>query len=523
MATYEETVQSILDRAAESAAAASAEDLVLLAKAAQAVDIPSGIVVSGLAIIQGAKDGSISDIDLAKTNAISDIDLAKTNAIAEVQSTATTVLTENVKTINGESLVGVGDIIIESNFEFPSKLAEGHIQLSNYFTTQNINWSSTNTSGYGHLIQRTDGVASGVAQFALIQGGAKYTGDATSMGTILPFQVNNDNTITVGTPTVMFTSSSVSDFSTYSVLTDNKSGAFHYSGNIPWTGCTTHVMGWGRGRLMANNTAGEFWNSGTSTSDGIHDHNGMFFGVPDSDGSGFRGVNAGYSSADSKTRIHFCDFSNPASPSVSVQNPSANTSTSPVMNLIRRAGSNSSNTAICGISHWRDASNYINARVFAANANSSQDYNSGKDWGGEYSSSSFFGVELSNGKVLVYHGSKTYLYTAHNSRTDVTSLAGAVIPLPATDAQFFPACIVPDGTDSWLMLNSTGASTIVIQKWTINPTTYKWTKNYETLPYTFTGQNFMKLNELPNKRLMISTRKSSGLFDYMIIDRPTGA
>ena len=73
------------------------------------------------------------------------------------------------------------------------------------------------------------------------------------------------------------------------------------------------------------------------------------------------------------------------------------------------------------------------------------------------------------------------------------------------------------------MLNSIGANTIVIQKWTINPTTYKWTKNYETLPYTFTGQNYMKLNELPNNRLMISTRKSSGLFDYMIIDRPTGA
>lgn len=166
------------------------------------------------------------------------------------------------------------------------------------------------------------------------------------------------------------------------------------------------------------------------------------------------------------------------------------------MNLIRRAGSNSSNTAICGISHWRDASNYVNARVFAANANSSQDYNSSKDWGGEYSQSSFFGVELSNGKVLVYHGGKTYLYTAYNSRTDVASLAGVVIPLPTTDALFFPACIVPDGTDSWLMLNSIGASTIVIQKWTINPTTYKWTKNYRNTSLYIYRSKHMKLNEL---------------------------
>ncbi len=361
---YKDQIIAIRNKITSVSETATAEELVYLAGALDKIAEKATIVD----IVDAGTDAT-NQIEAKRVQSLNDVESKRVQSLKDLKDFAS----GEFKTINGESLVGVGDIVIESNFEFPSKLAEGSIQLANYFTTQNINWSITNTSTYGHLIQRTDDVANGVAQFALIQGGAKTTGDATSMGTILPFQVNNDNTIAVGTPTVMFTSSSISDFSTYSVLTDNKSGAFHYSGNIPWTGCTSHIIGWGRGRLMANNTAGEFWNSGTSTTDGIHDHNGMFFGVPDSDGSGFRGVNAGHTGSDSKTRIHFCDFSNPASPSVSVQNPSANTSASPVMNLIRRAGSNSSNTAICGISHWRDASNFINARVFAANANSSQD------------------------------------------------------------------------------------------------------------------------------------------------------
>ena len=519
MATYEETVQSILDSASAAAATATAEDLVLLAKAAQAVDIGSGVVVSGLTIITTAREGALTDITTAKDGSVTDITTARDNALASVDTAVNDALTSNVKTINGESIVGTGDLVIDAGSSFPKKRAEGLINLAQHFTSHNINWAGTNTNSYAWLIQRTDDVASGVAQFALIQGGAKFTGDATSGGTILPFQVNADDTITIGTPTKMFTSSSVSGFSTCSLITDNKSGAFHYSGNIPWTGCTSHVMGHGRGRLSANNTADSFWDSGTGTSEGIHDHNGQYFGVPDADGSGFRGVNAGYASVDSKTRIHFCDFSNPDSPTITVQNPSANTSTSPIMQLIRRAGSNSSSTAICGVSHWRDSSNYVNARVFAANSNSYTDYNSNKDWG-EYRSGQFYGIELSNGKTLVYHGGKTFLYTAYNNRTDVTSTAGAAVPFDS-NADWMGACIIPDGTDSWLMLNSSSSNTTTIQKWSINPTTYKWTKIFETAPYVFTGQSFMKLNELPNNRLMLSIRRNYGIFEYMIVDRPT--
>lgn len=392
------------------------------------------------------------------------------------------------------------------------------LNLSEYFPS--VRWNSTNTSIYGWLIQRTDGVASGVGQFALVQGGYRPTASGGCMGTILPFQVLEDDTLVPGAATSMWTNpSSLSDFSTCSILTDNKSGGFHYSGNIPWPGNTSHVMGYGYGLLNADNTAGNFWNSGTTNTSGIHNHNGQFFGLPDADGSGWIGCNSGYSQSDSLTRIHLADFRNPSSPSISVQSPGANTSTSPVMQFILQDTSNTSNTAIAGATYWRNASNYVYARIFApSGAYTDITYNS--DWNVDLVSGVFVGVALADGKVIVYHGSRTHLYTTYNSYTDITASAGTINPWSGIyGPEFGGSSTINDGPNSFLIIHPSAAASLM-SKWTIDPNTYKWTRNWVSSQLAFPeGSSYMKLNKLPNGRLLVSHRAGSGMFYMRIIKR----
>jgi len=446
-------------------------------------------------------------IDTANTSMKSYVDTANTSLKSYVDTANTKIWTV---------LANVSSSGATSNTITAVTLTTGFLSLSNYFPE--INWGATNTSLYGWLVQRTDGVANGVAQFALVQGGQRDTGQGGAKGTILPFQILADNTLVPGSATTMWTNTSGgADFSTCSLITDNKSGSFHYSGNIPWPGNASHVMGYGRGKLNPNNTADTFNNSGTSTSEGIHQHNGQFFGVPDSDGYGWRGINAGYSQSDSQTRQHFCDFSNPDSPVITVINPGSNTSTSPVMCLIRKSNSSDANTAISGISHWRNGSNYIVARVWGFASGTYQDYVSSNNWDMTYSSTNFFGFDLSNGKTLVYHSpSYQYLYTAYNNRVQVTAST-----FPIDYAAFQGACIIPDGTDSWIALWNDNGNTVSMAKFSLNITTYTWTLNWQTTPVAYNGGAYMRLNALPNNRLMISNKKSNGNYTYWIVQKPT--
>lgn len=391
--------------------------------------------------------------------------------------------------------------------------SSGELVLSTYFPE--INWNNTNTNSYGWLIQRTYGVTAGVGQFALIQGGYRPTAAGGCKGTILPFQIDANNAFIAGTPTTMWTNpNSTSDFSTCTIITDNKSGGFHYSGNIPWPGNSSHMIGYGYGLLNANNTASNFWNSGTTNSNGIHFTNGQWFGLPDSDGWGWRGANGGYANSDGTTRIHAINFTDPNSPSISVHNPSANTSTTPTMMFLLQEGSNTSNTAISGAVHWRNGSNYIHARVFSATDGNSSDYTANDNWDNMYSSNTFLGVALSTGAVLVYHGGLTARYTAYNTRTTVT--ASHLF----NNLEFRGATFIPDGVDSWLVLSSPSTQSPVLQKWSINPSTYVWTKNWETTtPLMFTGNSYLKLNKLGTSRLLLSHRDSNGRFAWWTFNR----
>ena len=418
----------------------------------------------------------------------------------------------NIKTVNSNSLLGSGDITISTGLV---PLAKGQVNLAQYFT--DINWPGTNTNTYGWLIQRTYNVATGVAQFALIQGGQRPTSLGGNSGTVFPFQIAADNSFIAGTPVRMWSNSgSPSDFSTCSLMTDNKSGGFHYSGNIPWPGTGGHTMGWGTGLLNANNSASTFTNSGTTTSQGIHDHNGQYFGLPDSDGWGWYGCNNGYASDDGQTRIHQINYSNPDSPSISVQTPGANTSTSPVMQFILQDTSTTANTAISGSCHWRNGSSQVVARVFSPNfASGYQDYNSSANWSESYVSGQYYGFALANGNVIVYHGpGNTWVYSAFNSRTNVSASS------PFAEQDFRGSCIVNDGTNSWLVLSGASDSVPFLQKWTINPSTYVWTLNWESEnPILFGTSSYLKLNKLPNNRLMVGYRASSGIFKYWIFNR----
>lgn len=456
-------------------------------------------------------------LSASSTNTLTNktIDIA-TNTLTGVQSSL--VSGTNIKTINEESILGAGNLVISGGGIAP--VASFTVDLGAAFPT--INWNSTNTQTYGWLVQRTFGVASGVAQFGLVQGGARATSLGGCQGTILPFQVTAANQVVLGTPTVMWTNGSAgNDFSTCSLITDMKSGGFHYSGNIAWPGNGSLTMGWGYGLLNANNTAGTFFNSGTTTSQGIHDHNGQYLGLVDADGFGWRGCNNGYASSDSLTRIHAINYTNPDSPSIDVQNPSANTSTSPVMSFILQSNSSASNTVVSGACHYRNGSNQIVARVFAGSSMSFTDHNSGLNWDEAYRSSQFFGVALSTGNVLIYHGSQTWLYTSQSSRTQVTSTAGAAPGFIITDASFGGQAILPDGTDSWIMLSGPSVNAPYLEKWSINPTTYTWTRNWRTeMPIQFGTTSYLRLIQLPNNRIMLVYKGSNyRVSEYWIFNR----
>lgn len=407
-------------------------------------------------------------------------------------------------------------------------LANNIIQLSDYFT--DITWGNTNSQSYGWLIQRTYGVSTGVAQFALIQGGYRPTANGGCKGTMLPFQINADNTITIGSATTMWTNStSPYDFSTCSLVTDNKSGMFHYSGNIPWPGTTGHVMGWGYGRLNANNTGDSFYTSGTTNTQGIHDHNGQYFGLPYAYGNGWRGVNAGYASSNSTTRIHQIEFIGDGTFTTNVQDPSANTSTSPVMQLFLGPNSTTANTAISGISHWRNSSNVIVARVFAGSSGTYYDWVGSGDWSIEYYSSQFVGFALSDGSVLVYHTpTVVYRYTAYNSRTrvypttgsttinNIITINGGNFPIPSPD--FGGCCAIPDGDNTWLYVEASSNPTI-LRRISINISTLAWTTTVVGTLATG-GTSYLKLNALPNNRIMLSQRAYGSPFQYIIFNRP---
>jgi hypothetical protein len=420
----------------------------------------------------------------------------------------------NIKTINATSILGSGDIVISGGGGL-SPVASGYISYPEHYGN-NIQWPNVNTQSYGWIVQRQQGVATGVAQFGLVQGGARSTANGGCQGTVIPFQVLANNTVQVGTATAMWTNSSSSyDFSTCYLVTDNHSGAYHYSGNIPWPNNTSHDTGWGSGLINANNTAGSFTNSGQNSSIGCHTGNGQSTALRDGDGYGWRGCHGGYANSDGQTRIHGIDFTTPGSPSVSIQTPGANTSTTANMTGIWQDNSTTYNTAISGIVHWRNGSSQVVARVFSATDTSYTDYNSGGNWDEVYTSSFFYGFALSNGQVLVYHGGQTWLYSSYNSRTQVSGGA----PFPS--GGFENGMIIADGTDSWIKLSTASGIAPNMQKWSINPSTRVWTKNWQTeTPLSFAGQSYMRLAKLPNNRILFTIKGSpQGYLDWYIYNR----
>jgi hypothetical protein len=440
------------------------------------------------------------------------VDTSLSTGLTTKQDTLTSGVT--IKTINTESLLGSGNITIGGS-SGAKPVAEGIVSRSDYFS--DVGWNNTNTQSYGWLVQRVQGVASGVAQFGMVSGAYRSTSNGGARGVVMPFQVNADNSITQGSPATMWTNnSSGSDFSTCTLITDNHSGGFHYGGNIPWPN-SSHYSGYGYGLLNANNTASTFYNTSNGENNGIHNGNGQFIALRDGDGWGWRGATGGYSNSDSVTRIHQINYTNPNSPIISVQNPGANTSTTAVMTLISGANNTTSNTAVSGCVHWRNGSNQIVARVFNGSNDSYTDYNSGQDWDAVYASTAFFGIALEDGRVIIYHGGQTFVYTGSSgSRTQITK----TLPFGQNNSWWHGNVVVADGTNSWIMLNSASNQFPFIEKWTINPSTLNWTLNWRSeLPFTFNGGSYMRLSALPNGRLFYSLSNEYPILKWQIFNR----
>ena len=401
-------------------------------------------------------------------------------------------------------------------------IAQHLVPLTSQSLFSDINWISTNTQTYGWLIQRTTGVASGVAQFALVQGGVRTIAAGGAVATILPFQINADNSMTVGTAAKMWTNTAASvDFSTCSIVHDDISGLFAYSGNIPFPPATTHVMGYGAGALNANNTAGNFSYYGGNDR-GVHNNNGQYASVHLAGGNGFRGVNAGYASVDSRTRIHQLEFTSASSMTTNYQNPSANTSTSPILSLLTQDNLSTSGTALSGVAHWRNGSSIAVARVFNAASSAYTDYVSSGDFSAPLAAAVFPGVQLSNGKTLVWHGGdQTFLYTSHNSRTNVHTAAGASKPPWTTNYQWLKETYVWVANDTWVVMNSVSGAVVTFEKWTIDPSTYVWSQIGTTFNAAIYGNSsYQHLKLLPNNRLMWTLRAGQGTTTIKILNMP---
>ncbi len=400
---------------------------------------------------------------------------------------------------------------------FQETLSAGAFNLDQYFPT--INWDSTNTQSYGWVMQRTVGVAAGDAQFALVQGGSRGVSEGGCQATIFPFQIKADNSFVAGTPAAMWTNTTLSqDFSTSQFITDDRSGTFHYSGNIPWPTRTTHFSGFGSGRLNANNTTDSFQSSSVS-GQGIHNGNGQYHGLTDADGEGWRGVIGGYDNSDSKTRILQLEWNanglTNMQGAVNIYNPSADTSTTANGQHFMQANSRTNNTALSGVTHWRNATG-ANARVFNGASSSYTDYASNKPWNDVYSTTFFPMVSLSNGKTIVYHGGETWLYTNNSTRTQITA------PLPPwiTITAWTGASTIPQEADTWMTTSPT-SNISELQKWKIDPLTYEWTliPHPEGRKLTQVGYgSYQSLHQLPNNRVLHMYRAYGGKIDWHVVN-----
>jgi hypothetical protein len=396
-----------------------------------------------------------------------------------------------------------------------------------------IDWGCVNTTSYGWMIERSYQVTTNRKQFAMLSGGCRPTAQGGNIHSGFPYQIDDNDDIHFGSHHNIWTNgSSSSDFSTCQITHDQTSGWYHYGGNIPWPGRSSHYSGHGWARLRGDN--GGFNYAGYTDGQGIHGgngQNGAWCNPNNKDVS--VGCNAGYSNSDSRTRIISYRTTSGSFYS-DQQNPGANTSTTPVGQLLFSENANGMcvSPAVTGWAHWRNSSQQINARVFGYNSGGTSpytDYNSGGDWNSPYASNSNYllGVVLQDGRAILYHaganqggGTEAYVYSAHNSRTAVP--AGHTIPVikPWESAHMgVPSMTIPDGENAWIVGH---ASDQHFRLWrvSINPSTLEWT-NHGELFYDIDGSSYMKLSALPSGNIAVTYRKSSGVCMIKIYPRPT--
>jgi len=417
----------------------------------------------------------------------------------------------NIKTINGLSLLGGEDLIIKGGSDYSQSiitdLLRSFYNIGSTLSTVNYNVGNCNTQTYGWLVQRTDGVAAGVAQFGLISGSYNSSGQLCMI--CIPFQINVSNIVTIGTVSTLWTNttSNTSDLSTTKMSSDDKSGRFVYFGNIPFPGYTSHKQGIGYGVLKANNTAiGIGYN--TSAYYDIQYDNGYNKTIPytTAENSGWKGIISGYSQSDSKQRIVKIDWtgSETSAPNLNIDNPNSSTGTSPLGNIITSLNSSLLTSVISGVTHCYNSSSQAFARVYHQNASTYQDYQSSTGWG-YYSSSAFPIFILEDGRAVVFHNNgNIWMYSAYNSRVQLNTF------LPITlDGSWCGGATIAVGINTWAIMSTTETiPSITFVRFNTATNKFVWGGTYSSGFINSGSYNFLRL--LPNNRVLIGNRSSQG-------------
>lgn len=230
---------------------------------------------------------------------------------------------------------------------------------------------------------------------------------------VYPFTVHRTTgVVTFGTQSNVWLNTSGGGFSTTYFTGPDGTGAVFAGGHNIYPGYSSHKFGYSKFIVNANGTLSD--NTAVFTN-ADHGYNGNYFTLPTAINTGTF-PSAGYNASASTLAFYRQHTMNGSSISVgSLQSLSSNTSTSYSAGMIAQPGVFQTGAQVCGFIYFQINSSNIRVRALAANGSFTDHAISTFD-------SQPMGFQMTNGDVILYSsGNVTMRFTAHNSKTDLTS------------------------------------------------------------------------------------------------------
>jgi hypothetical protein len=230
---------------------------------------------------------------------------------------------------------------------------------------------------------------------------------------VYPFTVHRTTgVITFDSASNVWLNTSGSGVSTTYFTGPDGTGAVFAGGHNAYPGYASHQFGYSKFIVNANGTLTD--NTALVTN-ADHGYNGNYFTLPTAINTGTF-PSAGYNAGSSSLAFYRQHTMNGSSISVgSLQSLSSNTSTSYSAGMIAQPGVFQTGAQVCGFIYFQINSSNIRVRALAANGSFTDHAISSFD-------SQPMGFQMTNGDVILYStGNAIMRFTAHNSKTDLTS------------------------------------------------------------------------------------------------------